>query len=116
MRCYISLCGQLCHCEFVIPALNPAMLPQISLTSRSKVNCPILGISADLKANVLPSTHDLLKYHLYLKEESLKKKPRGLLSRMVDEVMQGWEASSLPTLSKPRVTELKRKRLDQYFH
>ena len=35
---------------------------------------------------------------------------------MVDEVMQLWEASSLPTLSKPRVTELKRKRLDQYFH
>ena len=29
--------------------------------------------------------------------------------------MQVWETSSLPTLSKPRVTELMRKRLDQYF-
>ena len=72
-------------------------------------------MSADLKANVFPTTHDLLKYYLYLKEESLKKKPRGLLSRMVDDVMQAWETSSLPTLSKPRVTKLMRKRLDQYF-
>ena len=39
------------------------MLPQKSLTSRSKVNCPILGIFADLKANVFPTTHDLLKYY-----------------------------------------------------
>ena len=109
------MCAQLCHCEFIIPALNPALLPQKSLTSRSKVNCPILGISANVKANVLPATHDLLKYYLYLKEESLKKKPRGLLSRMLDDVMQVWETSSLPTLSKPRVTELMRKRLDQYF-
>ena len=62
MQCSISLCEQVCHCEFVISALNPAMLPQKSLTSRSKVNCPLLGISADLKANVLPTTHDLLKY------------------------------------------------------
>ena len=91
------------------------MLPQISLTSRSKVNCPILRISADLKANILPTTHDFLKYYLYLKEESLKKKPRGSLSRMVDDVIQVWETSSLPTLSKPRVTELMRNRLDQCF-
>ena len=75
------------------------MFPKKSLTSRSKVNCPILRISADLKANVLPTTHDLLKYYLYLKEESLKKKPRGLLSRMVDDVMQVWETSSLSMLS-----------------
>ena len=70
---YISLCGQLCYCEFVIPALNPAMFPQKSLTSRPKVNCPILGISADLKANVLPTTHDLLKYY----EPTLISRKRG---------------------------------------
>ena len=29
--------------------------------------------------------------------------------------MQIWETSSFPTLSKPRVTELMRKRLDEYF-
>ena len=46
-----------------MPALNLALLPQKSLTSRPKVICPILGISADLKANVLPTTHDLLKYY-----------------------------------------------------
>ena len=34
---------------------------------------------------------------------------------MVDEVMQVWETSSLPTLLKLRVTELMSKRLDQYF-
>ena len=34
---------------------------------------------------------------------------------MVDDVMQVWKTSLLPTLSKPRVTELMRKRLDQYF-
>ena len=56
------------------------------------------------------------QYYLYLKEESLKKKPRGLLSRMVDDVMQVWETSSLLTLLKSRVTELMRKRLDQYFN
>ena len=39
------------------------MLSQKSLTSRSKVNCPLLGISADLKANVLPTTHDFLKHY-----------------------------------------------------
>jgi len=91
------------------------MPPQKSLTSRSKVNCPILGKPEDLKVNVLPTTDDLLKYYLHLKEESHKQKPRGLLSKIVDDVMQIWETSSLPTLSKPRVTELKRKRLDQYF-
>ena len=69
-------------------------------------------MSADLKANILPTTHNPLKYYL---EESLKKKPRGLLSGMVDDVMQAWETSSLLTPSKPRVTELMRKRLDQYF-
>ena len=55
------------------------MLPQKSSTSRSKVNCPILEISADLKANVLPTTHDLLKYY----EPTLaSRKPREMaLSR-----------------------------------
>ena len=88
---------------------------QKSLTSRSKVNCPILGKPEDLKSNELPTITDLLKYYLHLKEESHKQKPRGLLPRIVDDVMQIWETSSLPTLSKPRVTELMRKRLDEYF-
>ena len=91
------------------------MPSQKSLTSRSKVNCPLLGKPEDLKTNVLPTINDLLKYYLHLKEESYKQKPRGLLPRIVDDVMQIWEASSLPTLSKPRVTELMRKRLDEYF-
>ena len=90
------------------------MPSQKSLTSRSIVNCPILGKPEDLKINVLTTINDL-KYYLHLKEESYKQKPRGLLPRIVDDVMQIWKTSSLPTLSKPRVTELMRKRLDEYF-
>ena len=75
-----------------------------------------MGQPQDLKFNVLPRINDLLKYYLRLKEEShKKKKARGLLPRKVDNVMQIWEASSLPTLSKPRVAELMRKRLEEYF-
>ena len=91
------------------------MPSQKSLTSRSKVNYPILEKPKDLKTNALSTINVLLKYYLHLKEESHKQKPRGLLPRIVDDVMQIWETSSLPTLSKPRVMELTRKRLDEYF-
>ena len=56
-----------------MPALNPAMLRQKSLISRSKVNCPILEISADLNATVLPTTHDLLQDY----EPTLVSRKRG---------------------------------------
>ena len=57
-------------------------------TSRSQVLCPILGKAEDLKTNALPTTAELLKYYLHLKLESNKKKPTGLLSRIVDLVIQ----------------------------
>ena len=91
------------------------MPSQKSLTSGSIVNCHILGKPEDLKTNVLLTINDLLKYYLHLKEKSYKQKPRGLSPRIVDDVMQIWKISSFPTLSKPRVTELMRKRLDEYF-
>ena len=71
-------------------------------------------ISLTLRSKVFPTINDLKNY-LHLKEESHKQKPRGLLSRIVDDVMQIWETSSLPTFSKPQVMELMRKRLDEYF-
>ena len=83
-------------------------------TSISQVLCPILGKPEDLKTNVLPTTEELLKYYLYLKHESDVEKPIGLLSKIVDSVLQIWKSSGVPTLSKPRVTKLFKNKLDHY--
>ena len=83
-------------------------------TLRSQVLCPILGKPEDLKTNVLPTTEELMKYYLYLKFESDVEKPIGLLSKIVDSVLQIWKSSGVPTLSKPRVTKLFKNKLDNY--
>ena len=73
-------------------------LHKYPLTLRSRVNCPILGKPEGLKTSVLSTINDL-KYYLHLKEESHKQKPRGLLLRIVDDVMQMWETYTFKTTS-----------------
>ena len=50
----------------------------------------------------------------YVKTKN-KQKPTGLLSRQVDAVLQISKTSSLPTVSKMRVTKRMKKKLDYHF-
>lgn len=78
------------------------------------VSCPLLGKPEDLKSNELPTKESVLKHYLFLKEQSNRQKPTGLLSTIGDEVLQIWHNSSIPTVSKPRVIVLLKKQLDSY--
>lgn len=84
------------------------------LTLRSKLVCPLLGKPEDIKYNELPTKENVLKYYLYLKGESKIQKPTGLHPLVVDAVLQVWQTSSIPTVSKPRVMALLKKQLKSY--
>ena len=80
------------------------------LSSRLQALCPILGKSEDLKRIVIPTTEGLLNYYLRLKHESDKEKLTGLISKIVDSVIEKWETSLVPIASKPHVSELLKKK------
>ena len=68
----------------------------------------------NLKTNVLPNTEKLLKYYLQIKQQSNINERTGLSSKMLNLVIQIWESTCKSTLSKPCVTELLKKKLDNY--
>ena len=70
-------------------------------SSRSQALCLILGKSEDLKRNVLPTTKDLLKYYLHVKHASSKEKPTGLISKILDLVVQMGNQSCVNRVKTP---------------
>ena len=67
-----------------------------------------------MKANLLPTTEEHLKFYLHLKLESNSKKPTGLLFKIIDAVIPALETSCVPIVSKPRVTESLHEKVKNY--
>lgn len=82
------------------------------MKNRNNVVCPIFGIGADLRPNVLPTYNDCMKKYLLLKSSAGRN--IDVLNMLVSDIMAIWNKVSVPILSQQRIKVNVRNYLKRY--
>src|ERR1043165_5002128 len=96
------------------------MATSLSVITRKCLRCPIFGAPRDLSGTVLPTFEDIMKYHLYVRND-LKVNPKSngptvsAISELVSLRAENiWMKASIPIVSHSRVLQLVRSYTDRY--
>lgn len=89
--------------------------------TRQHLECPLIGVPADFKSNLLPSKGDVLKCYLWtrynLKPPNSGKEPTvfEISNVLSDKVLSLWQKASIPTITRKRVLQLIKTHHDKYL-
>ncbi|XP_050505184.1 uncharacterized protein LOC126883579 [Diabrotica virgifera virgifera] len=89
--------------------------------TRQYIECPLAGVPADFKGNVLPLKAHVLQYYLWtrynLKSPNSGKEPTvfEISNILSDKILSVWQKASILTITRKRVLQLIKTHHDKYL-